>query len=86
MAKKLGFEENSYGIAFPIVGKNADFSHFVWIGSPDIKTALSKTKKMYSDPLFAEFSSKVWWNEKSSKYSNVCSCNGLLNYIGNKNH
>ena len=59
LAKKLGFEENSYGIAFPIVGKNADFSHFVWIGSPDIKTALSKTKKMYSDPLFAEFSGKV---------------------------
>lgn len=59
MAKKLNFEENSYGIAYPIVGKNADFSHFVWIGSPDIKTALSKTKKMYSDPLFAEFSGKV---------------------------
>ena len=59
IAKKLDFEENSYGIAFPIVGKNADFSHFVWVGSPDIKTALSKTKKMYGDPLFAEYSSKV---------------------------
>ena len=59
MAKKLGYEENSYGLAFPIVGKNGDFSHFAWIGSPDIKTALSNTKKMLSDPLFAEFSSKV---------------------------
>ena len=59
MAKKLQSEENSYGIAYPIVGKNADFSHFVWIGSPDIKTALSKTKKMHSDPLFMDFSSKV---------------------------
>ena len=59
MAKKLGYEKNSYGLAFPIVGKNADFSHFAWIGSPDIKTALSNTKKMLSDPLFTEFSSKV---------------------------
>ena len=59
MAKKLGYENNSYGLAFPIVGKNADFSHFAWIGSPDIKTALSNTKKMLSDPLFAESSGKV---------------------------
>jgi len=59
MAKKLGYEKNSYGLAFPIVGKNADFSHFVWIGSPDIKTALSNAKKMLNDPLFAEFSAKV---------------------------
>jgi hypothetical protein len=59
MAKKLGYENNSYGLAFPIVGKNADFSHFAWIGSPDIKTALSNTKKMLTDPLFAEFSAKV---------------------------
>ena len=59
MAKKLGYEKNSYGLAFPIVGKNADFSHFVWIGSPDIKTALSNAKKMLNVPLFAEFSAKV---------------------------
>jgi hypothetical protein len=59
MAKKLGYEDNSYGLAYPIVGKNADFTHFVWIGSPDIKTALSNTKKMFSDPAFAEFSKKV---------------------------
>ena len=59
IAKKLGYEENSYGLAMPIIGKNADFSHFAWIGSPDIKTALSNTKKMYSDPAFAEFAKKV---------------------------
>ena len=59
MAKKLGYEDSSYGLAYPIVGKNADFTHFVWIGSPDIKTALSNTKKMFSDPAFAEFSRKV---------------------------
>ena len=59
MAKKLGYENNSYGLAFPIVGKNSDFSHFAWIGSPDIKTALANTKKMLTDPLFAEFSTKV---------------------------
>ena len=45
-----------------------DFSHFVWIGSPDIKTALSKTKKMYSDPLFAEFSNKVSGIRKCSEW------------------
>ena len=59
MAKKLGYEDSSYGLAYPIAGKNADFTHFVWIGSPDIKTALSNTKKMFSDPAFAEFSKKV---------------------------
>ena len=59
MAKKLGFEENSYGIAFPIVGKNADFSHFVWIGSPDIKTALSKTKKCIVIHYLQSFQVKV---------------------------
>ena len=59
MAKKLGYESNSYGLAYPIVGKNADFTHFVWIGSSDIKTALSTTKKMFADPAFAEFSKKV---------------------------
>ena len=59
MAKKLGYEENSFGLAFPIVGKNADFSNFAWIGSPDIKTALSNSKKMLTDPLYATFSGKV---------------------------
>jgi len=59
IAKKLGYEDNSFGIAFPILGKNSDFTHFAWIGSPDIKTALSNTKKMLSDPLFADFSKKV---------------------------
>ena len=59
MAKKIGFDKNSYGLAFPIVGKTAEFSHFVWVGAPDVETALSRTKKMMSDPLFAEFSKKV---------------------------
>ena len=59
IAKKLVYEDNSYGIAFPILGKNSDFTHFAWIGSPDIKTALSNTKKMFSDRLFADFSKKV---------------------------
>jgi hypothetical protein len=59
IAKKLGYEENSYGLAMPVIGKNGDFSHFAWIGSPDIKTALSNTKKMFSDPAFAEFAKKV---------------------------
>tara|TARA_B100000963_G_scaffold290053_1_gene259800 strand:- start:186 stop:878 length:693 start_codon:yes stop_codon:yes gene_type:complete len=59
MAKKLGFEENSYGLGLPILGKNADFSHFVWIGAPDIKSSLSSMKKMLSDPGFSEFAKKV---------------------------
>jgi|TARA_B110000046_G_scaffold183245_1_gene218943 hypothetical protein len=59
IAKKLKFEENSYGVAYPIIGRTKEFSHFVWIGSPDIKTALANTKKMFSDPAFAEFSKNV---------------------------
>jgi uncharacterized protein YbaA (DUF1428 family) len=64
LAKKLGIEGNSYGIAIPIVGKNSEFTHFVWQGYPDIKTALSITKSMFSDPLFAEFSKKVSGSRK----------------------
>ena len=64
LEKKLGIEGNSYGIAIPIVGKNAEFTHFVWQGYPDIKTALSLTKSMFSDPLFAEFSKKVSGSRK----------------------
>mgnify|MGYP001321287967 CR=1 FL=1 len=59
MAKKLGYEKNSYGLAIPIIGKNSGFSHFAWFGSPDIKTALSNSKKSLTDPLFAEFTEKV---------------------------
>jgi len=58
MTEKLGME-NSVGLGYPIVGKNKDYSHFVWMGAPDIKTALSNTKEMFSDPLFAEFSKSV---------------------------
>ena len=57
-AKKTGLT-NSYGVGFPISGKSAEFSHFVWTGAPDIETALSTTKKMFSDPLFAKYSAKV---------------------------
>ena len=64
LEKKLGIEGNSYGIAIPIVGKNSEFTHFVWQGYPDIKTALSLTKSMFSDPLFAEFSKKVSGSRK----------------------
>ena len=59
MAKKLGFDKNSFGLAAPILGKNKDYSHFAWIGAADIKSSLSSTKKMLSDPSFAEFSKKV---------------------------
>ncbi|MFL2629812.1 MAG: hypothetical protein ACJ0NO_04675 [Flavobacteriaceae bacterium] len=59
ISKKLGFENNSYGLAYPIIGKTAEFTHFVWVGSPDIESALTRTKQMFSDPLFAEFSKNV---------------------------
>lgn len=59
MAPKYGFANNSYGVGYPIVGKTNDFSHFVWIGSTDIKTALAGTKQTYADPEFAVFSKKV---------------------------
>ena len=59
ISKKLGFENNSYGLAYPIIGKTAEFTHFVWVGSPDVETALTRTKQMFADPLFAEFSKNV---------------------------
>ena len=57
-SKKLGFK-NSYGVGFPIVGQTDDYSHFVWVGAPDVETALSRTKGMYTDPLFGEYAKKV---------------------------
>ena len=59
LGKKLGFENNSYGLGYPIIGKTSEFTHFVWVGSPDVESALTRTKQMYSDPLFAEFSKNV---------------------------
>lgn len=59
IAKKLNYSDRSYGLATPIVGKTGDYTHFVWIGHPDIKTALINSKKMMSDPLFSEFSKNV---------------------------
>ena len=59
IAKKLGFDQNSFGLAYPIIGKTEEYTHFVWIGAPDAEAALSRTKQMMSDPSFAEFAKKV---------------------------
>ena len=59
MAPKYGFANNSYGVGYPIVGKTNGFTHFVWIGSTDVKTALAGTKQTYADPEFAVFFKKV---------------------------
>ena len=58
MSEKIGIT-NSYGVGYPILGKTDDYNHFVWIGAPDIQTALSRNKQMTSDALFREFSAKV---------------------------
>ena len=59
MAVTQGYEENSYGLGYPISGKNGGFSHFVWVGAPDLESALKRTKDMYNSPEFAEYSKKV---------------------------
>jgi hypothetical protein len=59
MAVTQGYEENSYGLGYPISGKNDSFSHFVWVGAPDLESALKRTKDMYNSPEFAEYSKKV---------------------------
>ena len=59
VSEKLNYSDRSLGLAVPIVGKTAAYTHFAWFGHPDIKTALADTKKTMSDPLFAEFSKKV---------------------------
>ena len=59
VSEKLNYSDRSYGLAVPIVGKTAAYTHFAWFGHPDIKTALADTKKTMSDPLFSEFSKKV---------------------------
>ena len=43
MMKKMGVK-NSFGLGYPILGKTNDFTHFVWSGAPDVKTALARTK------------------------------------------
>jgi len=58
MMKKMGIK-NSFGLGYPILGKNNDYTHFVWSGAPDVKTALSRTKTMYADPDFAKFNTTV---------------------------
>ena len=47
MAKKLGYEDSSYGLAYPIVGKNSDFTHFVWIGLLTSKLHFQTLKKCF---------------------------------------
>ena len=49
----------AYGIGMPIVGQTDAYTHFVWVGAPDIATALSFTKTMYNDPSFLEYSKKM---------------------------
>ena len=58
-AKDFGYENNSYGVGYPISGKGSDFSHFVWVGSPDLESTLTRTKQMYASPDFAKYSEKV---------------------------
>lgn len=58
ITKKLNID-NSIGIGHRMVGQTDAFTHFAWTGSPDIATALSRTKAMYADPLFATFNKKV---------------------------
>ena len=45
MAVTQGYEENSYGLGYPISGKNDGFSHFVWVGALDLESALKRTKE-----------------------------------------
>lgn len=49
----------AYGIGLPIVGQTDDYSHFVWVGAPDIASVLSFAKTMYNDSSFAEYSKKM---------------------------
>ena len=49
----------SYGVGMPILGQSEDFSHFIWMGAPSVEASLKQTKKIYADPLFAEFNSQV---------------------------
>ena len=58
MMKKMDVK-NSFGLGYPILGKTNDFTHFVWSGAPDVKTALARTKTMYADADFAKYSAAV---------------------------
>jgi len=49
----------SYGVGMPILGQSEDFSHFIWMGAPSVEASLKQTKKIYADPLFAEFNRNV---------------------------
>lgn len=58
MMKKMDIK-NSFGLGYPILGKNIEFTHFIWAGAPDVKTALSRTKRMYADSDFGKYSAAV---------------------------
>ena len=47
------------GIGMPIVGQTDAYSHFVWVGTPDITNALSFTKTLFYDPSFLKYSKKM---------------------------
>ena len=49
----------SYGVGMPILGQSEDFSHFIRMGAPSVEASLKQTKKIYADPLFAEFNKNV---------------------------
>lgn len=58
MMKKMKVN-NSFGLGYPVLGQTKDFTHFVWSGAPDVQTALSRAKQMYSDPSFVKFNEEV---------------------------
>ena len=47
------------GIGMPIVDQTDAYSHFVWVGTPDITNALSFTKTKFYDPSFLRYSKKM---------------------------
>ena len=58
MMKKMNIT-NSHGLGYPILGKNKEFTHFIWSGADDVATAINRVKQLYSDPETAKFSKQV---------------------------
>tara|TARA_A100001011_G_scaffold392334_1_gene479671 strand:- start:11 stop:265 length:255 start_codon:yes stop_codon:yes gene_type:complete len=48
-----------YEIVMPIINQTDAYFHFVWVGTPDIASALSFTNTMNNDPSFLEYSKKM---------------------------
>ena len=62
MSSKIEKKEKiigSYGVGMPILGQSEDFSHFIWMGAPSMEASLKQTKRIYADPLFAQFNKNV---------------------------